>query len=60
MKEYTTNFNLLLVTIYISLITVTLFAQQKTISFETDQGTWMALDVSPDGNKINFELLGDI
>ena len=60
MKEYSTNFNLLLVTIYTSLITVTLFAQQKTISFETVEGTWMALDVSPDGNKINFELLGDI
>ena len=38
----------------------TMAAQQKTISFETDEGTWMALDVSPDGNTINFELLGDI
>ena len=32
----------------------------RTISFDTDQGTWMSLDVSPDGTTIVFELLGDI
>lgn len=32
----------------------------KTIEFETDEGTWMNLDVSPDGREIAFDLLGDI
>ena len=31
-----------------------------TIEFETDEGTWMNLDVSPDGKQIAFDLLGDI
>lgn len=37
-----------------------LSAQTKQISFTTTEGTWMALDVSPDGQNIVFELLGDI
>lgn len=32
----------------------------RTIAFETDEGTWMNLDVSPDGKYIVFDLLGDI
>lgn len=32
----------------------------ETIDFETDEVTWMSLDVSPDGQTIVFELLGDI
>lgn len=32
----------------------------KEISFTTDEGTWMNLDVSPDGKQIVFDLLGDI
>lgn len=32
----------------------------KTISINTDEGTWMNLDVSPDGKEIVFDLLGDI
>lgn len=28
--------------------------------FSTDQGTWMNLDVSPDGKTLVFDLLGDI
>jgi imidazolonepropionase-like amidohydrolase/Tol biopolymer transport system component len=32
----------------------------REISFETDEGTWMSLDVSPDGSQIVFDLLGDI
>lgn len=33
---------------------------QRTIDFVTDEGTWMALDLSPDGETIIFDLLGDI
>lgn len=32
----------------------------KTIRFSTDEGTWMDLDVSPDGKQIVFDLLGDL
>jgi len=35
-------------------------APSKTVSFTTDEGTWMNLDVSPDGKEIVFDLLGDI
>ena len=30
------------------------------ISFTTDEGTWMSLDVSPDGQTIVFDLAGDV
>ena len=58
MKEYA--FNFLLVTVFYLLNIGTIVAQQEKISFLTEEGTWMALDVSPDGETINFELLGDI
>ena len=32
----------------------------KSITIDTDRGTWMSLDVSPDGKSIAFDLLGDI
>lgn len=32
----------------------------KTVTFQTNEGTWMNLDVSPDGKEIVFDLLGDI
>ena len=32
----------------------------RTIEFTTDEGTWVSLDVSPDGKTIVFELLGDL
>ena len=32
----------------------------RTISFSTDEGTNMDVDVSPDGNNLLFDLLGDI
>lgn len=32
----------------------------KDVNFETNEGTWMNLDVSPDGKTIAFDLLGDI
>jgi len=32
----------------------------RTVPVDTDEGTWMNLDVSPDGRTIAFDLLGDI
>lgn len=32
----------------------------KKVQFSTDEGTWMDLDVSPDGRQIVFSLLGDL
>jgi Tol biopolymer transport system component len=32
----------------------------RKVEFTTDEGTWMSLDVSPDGKTIVFELVGDI
>jgi imidazolonepropionase-like amidohydrolase/Tol biopolymer transport system component len=32
----------------------------RVISFETDEGTWMNVDVSPDGRTLVFDLLGEI
>lgn len=32
----------------------------RDITFTTTEGTWMAVDVSPDGRSIVFDLLGDI
>lgn len=34
--------------------------KMKTVTFTTDEGTWVNLDVSPDGKTIVFDLLGDI
>ncbi|MEN7547542.1 amidohydrolase family protein [Rapidithrix thailandica] len=32
----------------------------KEIEFTTDEGTWMSLDVSPDGKEVVFDMMGDI
>ena len=32
----------------------------RTLKFTTDEGTWISLDVSPDGRTIVFDLLGDL
>ena len=34
--------------------------KKRTIKIDTAEGTWMSLDVSPDGKTIAFDLLGDI
>ncbi|MBT3327349.1 MAG: amidohydrolase family protein [Gemmatimonadales bacterium] len=33
---------------------------ERTLRFTTDEGTWVSLDVSPDGERIAFDLLGDL
>lgn len=35
-------------------------AKAKTVRFSTDEGTWLDLDVSPDGRQIVFSMLGDL
>jgi Tol biopolymer transport system component/imidazolonepropionase-like amidohydrolase len=30
------------------------------VAIDTDQGTWMSVDVSPDGKEVVFDLLGDL
>ena len=32
----------------------------STVTIDTTEGTWMSLDVSPDGREIAFDLLGDL
>ena len=32
----------------------------REIAFDTSEGTWMSLDVSPDGTRLVFDLLGDL
>src|SRR5215469_4526736 len=33
---------------------------ERQLKFTTDEGTWISLDVSPDGQEIVFDLLGHI
>ncbi|MEM1134558.1 MAG: amidohydrolase family protein [Bacteroidota bacterium] len=33
---------------------------ERSISFKTTEGTWISLDVSPSGDSIVFDLMGDI
>ena len=35
-------------------------ATPRTLSFTTDEATWISLDVSPDGKTIVFDILGDL
>src|SRR5690606_23448325 len=58
---------------FFAIIQMSLFAQEKPkwdvnnppgnrkeVAFEVNEGTWMNVDVSPDGKTIAFDLLGDI
>lgn len=33
---------------------------EREIKFNTNEGTWMSVDISPDGKTIAFDLMGDI
>lgn len=33
---------------------------ERKIEFDADEGTWLSLDVSPDGKTVLFELVGDL
>lgn len=33
---------------------------ERTIEFDTDEGTWMSVDVAPSGENLVFDLLGDL
>ncbi|MBR44846.1 MAG: hypothetical protein CME18_10560, partial [Gemmatimonadetes bacterium] len=35
-------------------------AQTREVAFSADEGTWLSLDVSPGGDRLAFELLGDV
>src|SRR5688572_6288546 len=35
-------------------------AASKDVDYEVTEGTWMSLDISPDGKTIVFDLVGDI
>ena len=35
-------------------------ASERTVRFTVTEGTWMNLDVSPDGQHVVFDFLGDI
>jgi Tol biopolymer transport system component len=35
-------------------------AATRTVEFTTDEGTWQNVDVSPDGRRIVFDMLGDL
>ena len=33
---------------------------EREVKFTTSEGTWMSVDISPDGSRIAFDLMGDI
>lgn len=58
---------------YFLLLSMTVFAEaeevwditntgepHKTVSFTVNEGTWMSVDISPDGRTLVFDMLGDI
>jgi Tol biopolymer transport system component len=54
-------YSAMLATLCLSLaVTPELSQAARTVSFTTTEGTWMSLDVSPDGRTVLFDLLGDL
>ena len=41
-------------------ISILSFSQAKNLSFISREGTWISVDVSPDGKTVAFDLLGHI
>jgi Tol biopolymer transport system component/predicted nucleic acid-binding Zn-ribbon protein len=33
---------------------------ERTLEFNTKEGTWLSIDLSPDGNTIAFDMMGDL
>src|SRR6056297_3464914 len=33
---------------------------ERKVKFTTDKGTWISVDISPDGNTIIFDMMGDL
>lgn len=33
---------------------------ERNIAFNTKEGTWLSIDISPDGNTIAFDMMGDL
>jgi Tol biopolymer transport system component len=60
------NTNHIFLTVTLVLTNVFLFSQglpikpTRTISFTTDEGSYMDVDISPDGKTIVVDLLGDL
>ena len=56
---YPRTWNLLAVLLAIGALATPASSQQQ-LRFSTQEGTWMSLDVSPGGETLLVELLGDI
>ena len=54
-----TVMTIIILTILI-IFTAPLASQETQISFTTTEGTWVSLDVAPDGKSLVFDLLGDV
>lgn len=60
MKHSMRNLALAVVGLAFSAHSIAASQAARNLRFETDEGTWMSVDVSADGRTIVFELLGDL